>query len=109
MHGSVFQTQPFTGWTSRDQASFLRRLPSLRSNLLPRYKKSLEKVFLGLGSNLGDRIKNLNKALNFISKKASILKISPVYETTPLGYEAQPDFLNIVCLIDTNLSPQEFL
>lgn len=68
-------------------------------------------VFLGLGSNMGDRRANLKAALRFISSHPCItlLKISSFYETAPVGYTDQPDFLNAVAQVKTGLTPCELL
>jgi GTP cyclohydrolase-4 len=66
-------------------------------------------VYLGLGANLGDRQSNLAQALQHIRAKAIIEKVSDCYETKPIGYLEQPDFINIACLITTTLSPHELL
>jgi len=66
-------------------------------------------VYLGLGSNLGDRRQNLAKALQLISKKAKVEKVSSIYETEPVGFKEQPFFLNAVCCISTELSPEQLL
>ncbi|MDM7273700.1 2-amino-4-hydroxy-6-hydroxymethyldihydropteridine diphosphokinase [Sulfurihydrogenibium azorense] len=63
----------------------------------------MNKVFLGLGSNVGDRLTNLNKAIEILSDKIEILKISKVYETKPVGVENQPDFLNMAVMGQTEL------
>jgi len=68
------------------------------------------KVFLGLGSNLGDRKRNLEEALGRISKEAGrIRRISSVYETLPWGFETSGSFLNMVVKLDTDLPPQALL
>jgi len=66
-------------------------------------------VYLGLGSNLGDREANLVMALDLLSQRLRIKKVSSVYQTDPLGNVEQPRFLNQVCEAETNLSPQELL
>jgi GTP cyclohydrolase-4 len=66
-------------------------------------------AYLGLGSNLGDRKQNLARALDLISGQAVVEKLSSIYETEPVGYEQQPLFLNAVCRISTELSPQKLL
>jgi GTP cyclohydrolase-4 len=70
---------------------------------------TLHKVYLGLGANLGDRQSNLLQALHHIRAQASIEKVSSCYETGPVGYLNQPNFLNIACLITTELSPGDLL
>ena len=66
-------------------------------------------VYLGLGSNQGDRKKNLHRALELLSQQAVIQKVSSVYETEPVGYKEQPNFLNAVCRITTELEPEALL
>ncbi|MFA4835395.1 MAG: 2-amino-4-hydroxy-6-hydroxymethyldihydropteridine diphosphokinase [Dehalococcoidia bacterium] len=66
-------------------------------------------VYLGLGSNLGNRDSNLAKALEALAQRMVIEKISSVYETEPLGYLEQPWFLNMVCSGTTGLNPFELL
>jgi len=66
-------------------------------------------VYLGLGSNLGDRKHNLAQALELLSKHVVIELISSVYETEPAGYREQPLFLNAVCRISTGLNPEKLL
>jgi GTP cyclohydrolase-4 len=69
----------------------------------------LHRVYLGLGANLGDRQSNLVQALQHIRTRAMIVQLSSCYETKPVGYLEQPEFLNIVCEITTTLSPYELL
>jgi GTP cyclohydrolase IV len=69
----------------------------------------LHRVYLALGANLGDRQGNLLQALQRIRARASVEKISSCYETRPVGYLEQPDFLNMACLIATELAPDELL
>ncbi len=69
-----------------------------------------QKIFLGLGSNVGNRIKFLADAAFRIAlmKKTFMLKISSVYKTEPVGGIQQQEFLNIVCKCETELSAVEF-
>jgi len=64
-------------------------------------------VYLGLGSNLGEREENLRQALTMLSLKVNLDEVSSIYETEPVGYKEQPLFLNMVCRITTNLPPEE--
>jgi len=66
-------------------------------------------VYLGLGSNIGDRQENLDKALNFLSQRLRMGKISSVYDTEPVGNTEQPRFLNLVCQVYTRLEPAGLL
>ncbi len=68
------------------------------------------KVFLGLGTNLGEKLENLKKALFLLEKsKITILKKSSIYETEPIEMASKNFFFNIVILIQTILSPFELL
>lgn len=69
----------------------------------------IEKVYLGLGSNLGDRKANLETTLEEISQIITVSKRSQIYETEPYGYKKQRDFLNMVIEIETSLSPTELI
>jgi len=66
-------------------------------------------IYLGLGSNLGNRRDNLDKALNLLSNRLQMGKISSIYETEPIGNVNQPRFLNLVCQAYTDLLPAELL
>jgi 2-amino-4-hydroxy-6-hydroxymethyldihydropteridine diphosphokinase len=63
------------------------------------------RVVLGLGSNLGDRLANLQAAVDALCGPPGLgfLAVSPVYETAPVGGPSQPDFLNAVLLAVTAL------
>jgi 2-amino-4-hydroxy-6-hydroxymethyldihydropteridine diphosphokinase len=67
------------------------------------------RVFLGLGSNLGDRAAFLKEALREISELAPVVASSPVYETEPVGMESENRFYNMVVEIETSLRPPELL
>lgn len=69
----------------------------------------MEDVFLGIGSNLGDREENLAQVRDSIEAFARIEAVSPVYETDAWGFEDQPAFLNQVIHIITSLTPQALL
>jgi 2-amino-4-hydroxy-6-hydroxymethyldihydropteridine diphosphokinase len=66
-------------------------------------------VYLGLGTNLGDRKQNLTQALELLSQHMVIENVSSVYETEPVGFEEQPLFLNAVCRVTTQLKPEQLL
>ena len=68
-------------------------------------------VFIGLGSNLGNREENLKTAKNKIGKlpKTSIILSSSIINTKPVGYTAQPDFLNCILKVKTELNSEELL
>lgn len=66
-------------------------------------------AYLGLGSNLGEREHNLERAVSLLERVAAPVVVSSVYETRPWGYVDQPDFLNLACRVETALSPEELL
>jgi len=66
-------------------------------------------VYLGLGSNLGNRQDNLDRALDFLSQRLRVEQVSSVYDTEPVGNINQPRFLNQVCQVYTRLAPMELL
>jgi 2-amino-4-hydroxy-6-hydroxymethyldihydropteridine diphosphokinase len=68
------------------------------------------RVFLGMGSNLGDRLENLRRAVELLAeRRARLIRSSRVYETDPVGGPPQPDFLNAVAELETELSPRDLL
>lgn len=67
------------------------------------------KAYLSLGSNIENRENFLKKAISEIKKIAKITKKSKIYETSPVGYKNQGDFLNMVIQIETSLNPRKLL
>lgn len=66
----------------------------------------MNRVYLILGTNLGEKKKNIEKALSELEKRdIKITKMSNLYITTPWGYSEQPDFLNLAVESYTNLDP----
>ena len=65
----------------------------------------MAEIYLGLGTNTGNRKDNLNRCLIELkdSHRIEILKLSSVYESEPIGFTDQPNFLNMVVEIDTPL------
>jgi 2-amino-4-hydroxy-6-hydroxymethyldihydropteridine diphosphokinase len=66
-------------------------------------------IYLGLGTNLGDRTANLQSALTGLAERVVITAVSPIYQTPPWGVTDQPDFLNMCVSAQTNLLPDELL
>jgi len=68
-------------------------------------------AYLGLGANLGDRLGNLQRAVDLLGAQPglTVVRSSRVYETDPVGGPPQPSFLNAVLEITTELSPHELL
>ncbi len=69
----------------------------------------MKTIYIGLGSNLGDRAGNLCKALAALAPKIVITKKSMIYHTVPMYVGKQPSFLNMVCGATTELSALEVL
>ena len=63
-------------------------------------------IYLGLGSNLGDRAGNLRAAVKALGPQVKVLKESALYETPPWGVEDQPGFLNMALQAETGLTPE---
>jgi 2-amino-4-hydroxy-6-hydroxymethyldihydropteridine diphosphokinase len=74
------------------------------------YENQANKVFLAIGSNLGDRFRNIELAKMMLSdNKIKILKSSSFYETLSWPNIKNPKFLNVVLEIETNLRPLSLL
>lgn len=71
----------------------------------------MAEVFIALGANLGDPLKQAQEAIDAISELPStkLVKVSSFYRTKPLGPQEQPNYLNAVIKIITLLSPTELL
>ena len=67
-------------------------------------------VFIGIGSNVGDRITHMREGCQQLQEMyCQITKTSPVYETTAMYVEDQPDYLNAVVQIETSSEPDSLL
>ncbi|HXC01985.1 MAG TPA: 2-amino-4-hydroxy-6-hydroxymethyldihydropteridine diphosphokinase [Opitutaceae bacterium] len=68
-------------------------------------------AYLGLGSNLGNRRQHLAEAVRRLHTRPAlqVVKVSSVYESSPVGVTAQPDFLNLVVQVETPHTPHELL
>lgn len=64
-------------------------------------------LYFSLGTNLGDRLENLRRAIELIHREPGfqVTALSSIYQTEPVGYLEQPDFLNMVVAAQTRLSP----
>lgn len=73
--------------------------------------RETERIFLGLGSNLGDRKGNLEAALAGIAgfPETVVVQVSSFYETEPWGVTDQPAFLNAVVEVTSGLEPRALL
>lgn len=67
-------------------------------------------VYLGLGTNLGDKEVQLRTAVNEIEKRIGrVMTLSAFYTTTPWGFTSEHTFLNAACAVETSLNPYELL
>ena len=66
-------------------------------------------IYIGLGSNLGERLENLQAAIAALEPEVHPIECSSVYETPPWGYLDQPNFLNQVVMAETEFSPEDLL
>ena len=71
----------------------------------------MHQAFIALGSNLQDPQAQVERALQTIANTPNIklIKASSLFKTAPIGYDNQPDFINAVAEIETDLSPLELL
>ena len=68
------------------------------------------KLYLSLGSNLGDRETNIRQALALIDERVgSVYRVSSCIETDPVGFSSPNKFINVVCLVHTMMSPMACL
>lgn len=67
------------------------------------------KAVIALGSNIGNSEENLDLAIALLREATDVEKVSSYYVTKPVGYEAQPDFVNAVCIINSQLPAIELL
>jgi 2-amino-4-hydroxy-6-hydroxymethyldihydropteridine diphosphokinase len=71
----------------------------------------VRRAYLGIGSNLGDRVSHLQGAVDALGATdgLDVVGVSPVYETVPVGGPPQPDYLNAVVAVDTALTARALL
>lgn len=89
-----------------DVDTFVHRYGLGRGNRPP-----ARRAYLGLGSNVGDRAGHLQSAVTGLAaaEGVSVVAVSPVYETDPVGGPEQPEYLNAVVAVDTDRTPHELL
>ena len=72
--------------------------------------EEMHEVYLGLGSNLGDREANITRAIELIRERVGlVIRQSSLIETEPWGFESENKFLNGVILVNTSLTPRQLL
>lgn len=70
----------------------------------------MTRAYLGLGSNLGDRLENLRRVVILLGERdIRVLRSSRVYETEPVGGPPQPDYLNAVIEVEADGAPRDLL
>lgn len=70
----------------------------------------MARVFIGLGTNMGDRRANISRAIKELEKLDLVIRqTAPVLETAPVDYLEQDHFFNTICEIETELPPQRLL
>lgn len=66
-------------------------------------------VYLGIGTNMGNREANLDRCLDLLSQRMKMGKVSSIFDTEPQDNVNQPRFLNMVCQVFTRLEPEGLL
>jgi 2-amino-4-hydroxy-6-hydroxymethyldihydropteridine diphosphokinase len=66
-------------------------------------------TYIGIGTNLGDRARNLHDALSLLGNVVRVQRVSSIYESDPVGYADQPRFWNLVAQVATELAPEKLL
>lgn len=69
------------------------------------------RTYIGIGSNLGDRELMIRKAVEGLRElpRTSVIRVSSLYDTDPVGDAEQPAYLNAVAWLETELSPRELI
>lgn len=71
----------------------------------------MKRAFISIGSNIGDRFQHLKDSIQALHShdRISVMSVSSIYETAPVGYTDQADFLNVVISVATELDAHELL
>lgn len=67
------------------------------------------KAVIALGANIGNPMENLEIAITLLRDSTEVISISSIYKTAPVGGPAQPDYLNAVCIIESELPALDLL
>jgi 2-amino-4-hydroxy-6-hydroxymethyldihydropteridine diphosphokinase len=67
------------------------------------------KAVIALGANIGNPLENLEIALSLLRESTKVISVSSFYKTAPVGGPAQPDYLNAVCIIESELPALDLL
>ena len=89
----------------QDRIRAIRQLADLHIH------STMVRAYIGFGSNIGDRCAHINQALRWLSEAdgVSVVRVSSLYETEPVGCEEQNWFLNGVLAVETRLLPHSLL
>jgi len=66
-------------------------------------------AYIGIGSNVGDRVANCRKAVELLAEAGRVVSVSSLYRTEPVGYQDQEEFVNAVATVETDRTPAELL
>jgi 2-amino-4-hydroxy-6-hydroxymethyldihydropteridine diphosphokinase len=66
-------------------------------------------AYIGLGSNVGDKKAHCLRAVELLKENGTVLRVSSLYYTEPVGYREQEDFINAVAAFETDRSPRDLL
>jgi 2-amino-4-hydroxy-6-hydroxymethyldihydropteridine diphosphokinase len=66
-------------------------------------------AYIGIGSNVGDKKANCQRAIELLQEADKVLAVSSLYYTEPVGYQEQEDFINAVVALETERSPAGLL
>ncbi len=67
-------------------------------------------AYLGIGTNLGDKAENINRAVELVERQVGrVLAVSTLYESEPWGFVSEHRFANVALLAETDLSPERLL
>ncbi|MEW5807388.1 MAG: 2-amino-4-hydroxy-6-hydroxymethyldihydropteridine diphosphokinase [Acidobacteriota bacterium] len=73
-------------------------------------KSQIPLCYLSLGSNLGDRLRNLQRGIRLLQGKGLVIRsLSSIYETEPVGMAGVCDYYNLVMEVETSLQPEDLL
>jgi 2-amino-4-hydroxy-6-hydroxymethyldihydropteridine diphosphokinase len=67
------------------------------------------RAVIALGANIGNPAQNLEIAVSLLREATEVISVSSIYKTAPVGGPAQPDYLNAVCIIESNLPALDLL
>jgi 2-amino-4-hydroxy-6-hydroxymethyldihydropteridine diphosphokinase len=70
----------------------------------------MAKAYIGLGTNMGDRQRNLERAVELLPSEGVIVEsVSGIYETEPWGFESETSFLNMAASLETEMPPEDLM